>query len=236
MDALRFQKLHPREFHRKFLEAGVRPDGRGAMTVRKTLVTPAAISSADGSALAKVGNTTVLCGLKLEIGSPSALAPKQGGLVVDVRMAPLASPGHSKQAAQSGGFISNGNALDKELKSISRVISQVISSSEMLNLDELCIKEGDAVWVVYVDCLCIDYSGNVLDAALLAVVAALGNLKLPATEIVDSTAGAGATSAAASEILISASGSTSNLVLSCRPVPLTFGLLDEVIFQFPHPH
>ena len=39
--------------------------------------------------------------------------------------------------------------------------------------------------VVYADIMCLDYDGNVIDAALIALVAALGDLKLPETRNVE---------------------------------------------------
>lgn len=50
--------------------------------MRKTTVTKGSLSSCDGSAMVKIGNTTVLCGLKLEIGAPSVFKPRDGKLVV----------------------------------------------------------------------------------------------------------------------------------------------------------
>ena len=47
--------------------------------------------------------------------------------------------------------------------------------SGILSTESLCIKRGKAVWVLYVDATCINYDGNVFDAALLAMVAALKN-------------------------------------------------------------
>ena len=42
-------------------------------------------------------------------------------------------------------------------------------------LDSLVIEPGKAVWVLYVDATCINYDGNVFDAAFLAMIAALRN-------------------------------------------------------------
>lgn len=47
----------------------------------------------------------------------------------------------------------------------------------MLPLSALCIHPKRAAWVLYVDAMCINYDGNVLDAALLGMVAALRNSK-----------------------------------------------------------
>lgn len=49
------------------------------------------------------------------------------------------------------------------------------NSSDALPLSSLCIYPGKAVWVLYVDATCINYDGNVFDAALLAMTAALKN-------------------------------------------------------------
>ena len=50
-----------------------------------------------------------------------------------------------------------------------------VSRSNFLPLSTLCIHPGKAVWVIYVDATCINYDGNVFDATLLAMVAALKN-------------------------------------------------------------
>jgi len=56
-------------------------------------------------------------------------------------------------------------------------LNEVILASGMLSLSSLCIHPGKAAWVLYVDAMCINYDGNVLDAALLGMVAALRNSK-----------------------------------------------------------
>jgi exosome complex component RRP43 len=47
----------------------------------------------------------------------------------------------------------------------------------MLPLNSLCIEPGKAAWVIYADIMCINYDGNITDAALLALVAALRDSK-----------------------------------------------------------
>ena len=51
----------------------------------------------------------------------------------------------------------------------------LFSSSNILSTKSLCIRPGKFVWVLYVDATCINYNGNVFDATLLAMVAALKN-------------------------------------------------------------
>ena len=48
-------------------------------------------------------------------------------------------------------------------------------SAQLLPLTTLCIAPQRSVWCLYVDATCINYDGNVFDAALLAMVAALRN-------------------------------------------------------------
>jgi len=43
----------------------------------------------------------------------------------------------------------------------------------MIDATELCIEEGQMVWVLYVDMYCLDYDGNMMDACLLALAAVL---------------------------------------------------------------
>ena len=45
----------------------------------------------------------------------------------------------------------------------------------MLPLDTLCIASGRAAWCLYIDATCLNYDGNAFDAALVAIMAALGN-------------------------------------------------------------
>ena len=45
--------------------------------------------------------------------------------------------------------------------------------SQVVDLKSLCIVPGKAVWVLYLDVVCINFDGNAFDAAVLAVVAAL---------------------------------------------------------------
>jgi exosome complex component RRP43 len=56
--------LHPTKYYRDYLEHNIRPDGRELDHYRPIIVNLGSISTADGSALAKVGKTTVVCGIK----------------------------------------------------------------------------------------------------------------------------------------------------------------------------
>lgn len=97
LKALTFQRLHPRTYLERLLAEEVRPDGRLSKEWRDTSVnlgTPVtvslsytfsfscqgSISTADGSALVRLGETTVVCGVKAEIAEPELDLPNQGFL------------------------------------------------------------------------------------------------------------------------------------------------------------
>jgi exosome complex component RRP43 len=68
LDPEAFKKLYPDAFYRKFIESGIRPDGRAFGRARPTTIGLGAVETADSSALVKIGSTTVLAGIKLEVG------------------------------------------------------------------------------------------------------------------------------------------------------------------------
>lgn len=54
-----FKRLYPEEYLDKFIKEGIRPDGRGLGVCRPVTVAQSAVSSADGSAIAKVGHRQI---------------------------------------------------------------------------------------------------------------------------------------------------------------------------------
>ncbi|XP_054611887.1 exosome complex component RRP43 [Dunckerocampus dactyliophorus] len=162
-----FKTAEPLEYHRSFLKENCRPDGRELLEFRTTTLNIGSISTADGSALVKLGNTTVICGVKAELANPSVEGPGKGFIVPNVDLPPLCSsqfrPGPPGEQAQAA----------------SQFMANVIESSEMLQTEDLCIERGKLCWCLYCDMMCLDYDGNVLDACTLALLAALKNTRLP---------------------------------------------------------
>ena len=62
-----FRKLYPDQYYTRFLAEGLRPNGRPLGRARPTTIALGAISTADSSALVKIGNTTVMAGVKIEV-------------------------------------------------------------------------------------------------------------------------------------------------------------------------
>ncbi|XP_039109564.1 exosome complex component RRP43 isoform X3 [Hyaena hyaena] len=101
-----FKTVEPLEYYRRFLKENCRPDGRELGEFRTTTVNIGSISTADGSALVKLGNTTVICGIKAEFAAPPTDAPDKGYVVPNVDLPPLCSsrfrsgpPGEEAQVA-----------------------------------------------------------------------------------------------------------------------------------------
>lgn len=59
------RSLHPTKYYRDYLAHDIRPDGRYLTSFRPVVVNAGSISTSDGSAIAKVGKTSVICGIKL---------------------------------------------------------------------------------------------------------------------------------------------------------------------------
>jgi len=168
LEASTFKLLRPKAFLSRFLAENIRPDGRSFHSFRSTAVTTGSISTADGSALVRMGDSTVVCGIRVEIAEPDILRPNQGFIVPNIDLSPLCSarfrPGPPSDEAQ---------VLSHRLRTI-------VLSASTVPLKSLCIKPGKSAWVVYVDAICINFDGNLIDATVLAVVAALKDARLPA--------------------------------------------------------
>lgn len=104
LEADAFRRLYPAEYYAKFIAQSVRPDGRPLGVARSTSVGLGAVSTADASALVKVGASTALAGIKCEVMAATDDAPDEGRVVVAVELAPLCSastrPGRPSESAQ----------------------------------------------------------------------------------------------------------------------------------------
>ena len=165
------QAIQPEELYSLHLESEERPDGRKLDAARATVLTRGGVTTADGSAYCRSGHTAVLCGIKAEVCTPPADAPPdQGWLVPNLELPPLCHhrfrPGPPSEAAQ----VASGQLL------------HMLTASGALDPSQLCIEPGKAVWVLYCDVICLSHDGNVLDVALLALSAALADLRLPKAE------------------------------------------------------
>jgi len=204
LQATIFQRLHPRTYLSRFVEEGFRPDGRERSDWRDISVNVGSISNANGSALVRLGDTTIVCGVKAEIAEPDLDTPELGFVVPNIDLPAICSPKFKP-----------GPPTD-EAQVLSERLNDVLLSTDVLSLDSLCIEKGKAVWVIYVDAICINYDGNAFDAALLAIVAALQNVLLPKATYSEET---GRTTCSRKQL--------EPLCLNRLPVSMTFGFFDS---------
>lgn len=170
-----FKTAQPLEYYKEFLKENIRPDGRGLNEFRKTFLNIDSINTADGSALIRLGETMVVCGIKSELAEPTLEDPNKGYFIPNVDLPPLCSSEYLP-----------GPPSDKS-QVLSQQVLEYFSNSQLLNLDELCVQTKKLCWVLYADIVCISHDGNLLDAILIALLAALINTKLPVMKVNDET-------------------------------------------------
>lgn len=59
-----YKQIHPVKYFRDYLQHEIRPDGRGLLGTRPLQINVESINTSDGSAVVKLGNTLVVCGIK----------------------------------------------------------------------------------------------------------------------------------------------------------------------------
>ena len=103
-----FRKVHPLQFHKAFLSRGVRSDGRGLLRARRASANTHVVTSADGSAMIKIGQTTVIAGVRAQPTLPSETEPGLGRVVIALEVAPT--------CASLSGAWTRGNGMQHRLE------------------------------------------------------------------------------------------------------------------------
>lgn len=150
---------------------GERVDGRKFDEFRPIEIIPNIIKKAEGSAQVRLGDTEVIVGVKLNVGTPFADTPNEGILICNAEFTPLASPDF-----ESG-------PPGEDAVELARVVDRGIRESHMVDVEKLVIKPAEKVWSMYVDIHMINHQGNLLDASSLAAVTALHSTKIPKVEL-----------------------------------------------------
>src|SRR5512136_2006303 len=156
-----------RDYITKLAEQGKRIDGRGFDQYRSIEIETNVVNKAEGSTLVKIGNTQVLCGIKMDIGEPFPDTPATGVMSTAAEFVPLASPDFESGPPRE-------DAIER-----ARVVDRGVRESQVIQLEKLCVTPGKKVWLVFIDIHILDYDGNLFDAASLAALAALLTTKVP---------------------------------------------------------
>lgn len=144
-----------------------RIDRRGLTQFRDIEIKENIIENAEGSAYVRLGNTQVIAGIKMGVGTPFPDTPNEGILSVSAEFTPLASP-----EFESGP--PGENAIE-----LARIVDRGIRESKSIDMEKLVIAPGEKVLSVFIDIYIIDNQGNLLDAAALAALSALLNTRIP---------------------------------------------------------
>lgn len=152
------------------LKEGKRNDGRKIDELRKLDISYDVSENADGAARVKLGNTDVIAGVKMILGTPYPDSPDEGSISVGAELLPLADPNFESGPPRE-------DAIE-----LSRVVDRGIRESKAIDFKSLSIVEGESCWVGFVDIYMLNNDGNLFDACGIASLAALLKTRMPKLE------------------------------------------------------
>ncbi|KAF1355302.1 ribosomal protein S5 domain 2-type protein [Delphinella strobiligena] len=208
-----FAKLSPAPYLLAHLKpssssaSATRPSGRSPSDFRQPTINTRSLTHAYGSAVVRVGDTAVVCGIRPEIlkagdiphpfrsisGNEARNEAEKGSreieelglLVPNIELSTGCSPAHLP-----------GNAPGSLAQSLTQRVLSLLHISRLVDASQLRIQyqtpptDDDipdappvvvtrAYWALYIDILFISLDGNPFDAAWAAILAALNDTKLP---------------------------------------------------------
>jgi len=194
------------------LDHGKRTDGRAFDEYRKISIIPDYIQKAEGSAIAKIGRTKVIAGVKTQLGAPYPDSPNKGVVTATVELIPIGSPDFE-----------SGPPRDRAIE-VARVTDRAIRESKCVPNDALVLIPGKKVWILFIDLYVLDHDGNLFDACELAAISALKNTKIPDYKIVKDENG---------EETVELLETSSPLKLDHIPISCTFAKLGKNLIIDP---
>ncbi len=163
-----------RKYIQDLLAKGDRVDGRAFDEYRDIEIEVGVVAAkSEGSAIARVGDTRVIAGVKVLVGEPYPDTPDEGVTMVTAEMAPIASP-----------LFELGPPKEDAIE-LARVVDRGVRESETVDVKGLCIEPGKKVYMVFCDLYTLEYDGNLIDACSLAANAALLDTRFPEMKLED---------------------------------------------------
>eukprot|EP01038_Epipyxis_sp_PR26KG_P006798 gene6798-9312_t len=155
-------------------DSKIRLDGRGPYDSREVIIGLSRSETRSSSEI-RIGTTFVVCIVTGEITSPYPDRPVEGILVFEAEVPPTLS-----RRGSSHPDITHGQ--------ICRLLEKSIRESEAIDLESLCIVAGEKVWSICCELKVLDMSGgNVIDACMLAAIAALRAFRKPEVSVISVT-------------------------------------------------
>lgn len=130
-----------------------------------------------------IGSTQVITGITLQIGTPSPSHKTSGEVDVALSFSPLCggqytTSGRIQTKEGESGYTLSGISYS-DPQSIESYVKRTIINSDLFDLSQLCVREGQSAWKVNINCMVVNHDGNIVDACILGIMMALKNLRLP---------------------------------------------------------
>mgnify|MGYP003342188659 FL=1 len=149
------------------LKEGQRVDGRAFDESRQLIIDTGVIPKAEGSARVRLGDTEVVCGVKVQPDKPFPDLGDRGIFICTAEILPLADP-----TAEPG-------PPGEDVIELARVVDRGIRESGMVDLKQLVLEKDKSVIGIFIDNSVTDYDGNLFDACSYASVASVLSCKIP---------------------------------------------------------
>ncbi|MFX1479055.1 MAG: hypothetical protein ACFFCI_13065, partial [Promethearchaeota archaeon] len=157
-----------------------------------------------------LGDTRIITGLKYEIGEPFPDLPDEGVCTIMAELLPIASP------------LFERGPPDEQSIELARVVDRGIRHADCVQTQKLCIKENEAVYILFVDMYVINYDGNLIDAGGVSALTTLLSARLPEGKIGDKG------------LEWTGKYLTGDDIVNDLPLVLTYGKIDDIVFLDPN--
>ena len=157
----------------ELLEQGKRVDGRTLDESRELVIETNNIPKANGSAKVRLGNTEVICGVKIQPDKPFPDMGDKGIFICTAELLPL-----SHQSVETG-------PPGPDVIELARVVDRGIRESHMIDLSQLVIEKDKSVVGIFADNVVADDDGNLFDACAYAATAAILSSRTPKWKLVN---------------------------------------------------
>ena len=155
----------------ELLQEGKRADGRAFDESRQLSIDIDVIPKAEGSARARLGDTEVVAGVKIQPERPFPDTGDKGMLICTAEILPIAHP-----TAETG-------PPQPDVVELARVTDRGIRESGMLDMKQLVLEKDKSVIGIFCDNAVTDHDGNLFDACSYASTAAINSCKIPKYEM-----------------------------------------------------
>jgi exosome complex component RRP42 len=193
----------------ELLADGKRLDGRSLEQPRELSIDIDVIPKAEGSARARLGDTEVVAGVKVQPERPFPDTGDQGMLICTAEILPIAHP-----TAETG-------PPTPDVVELARVTDRGIRESKMLDMKQLVLEKDKSVIGIFCDNAVTDHDGNLFDVCSYATTAALNSCKLPKYEMQD-------------DLPVKIENETTDPPITTLPVSVTMARIGEYILVDPN--